>query len=114
MMPKYPKTEKAALPHRFSPCCCLFAFYRHFSILGHKAHREPVVAADAAVRIDIATAEAEAARVAAIAERRRPVVAVRAHIEDRSAIAVASGREEYGPGSLHLGPVGIGIDIRPI
>ena len=49
---------------------CLLAFYRHFSILGHEAYRDPEAAEVVAALTDIATAETEAVREVDIEARR--------------------------------------------
>ncbi len=65
-------------------------------VLGHthQPHREPVVTIVVVLRIQIRIVEVHVVRVVAIVVRSRPIVAVAAHIVDRSPIAVASGRQE--------------------
>ena len=54
--------------------------------------------------------------IAILLVRRRPVEAGFAHIVDRNTRivhATTSGRKEYGPRSLHLGPLGVIVNIHP-
>lgn len=53
-----------------------------------------VVTVVGVVSVEVAIVEVHVPRVVAIVVRSRPVVAVAAHIVDRSPVAVASGRQE--------------------
>ena len=60
----------------------------------NQAHRLTAVTVVVVLRIQIRIVEVHVVRVVAIVVRSRPVVAVAAHIVDRSPIAVAGSREE--------------------
>jgi len=66
------------------------------TVLGraNKAHGLTVVTVVPIVGVEVAVVEVHVVRVVAIVVRGRPVVAVAAHIIDRSPVAVASGRQE--------------------
>ena len=59
-----------------------------------QAHGEPVVTVVPIVGVEVAVVEVHVPCVVAIVVRGRPVVAVAAHIVDRSPIAVACSRQE--------------------
>ncbi len=77
-----------------------------------EAHRLSVVAAVVIARDEVAVVEAHVARAATIAVRRRPVVAVRTDIVDRSTVTEASGGQEDRTVLLQGGPVRGGDGIR--
>lgn len=65
-------------------------------------------------RKHIAAVEAEKIRVEAAVVCTRPVAAARADIADRSTIAAARTRQEYGTSSLHPAPLGSRVAVRGV